>query len=102
MQPRHIKALKLEVSALDDLNGFVRDHAIYFLVAIIWLMVVLLAWVLGGGLRRKFPQQAGSVRPVIVIQSPAPPPLERDDWNPFPPPHYYWRDCDCDPDEWED
>jgi len=101
MQPWQIKALKLEVSVLDDLNGFVREHALYVLVAIICLMVVLLAWVLGGGLRRKFPQQAGSVRPVIVINPPAPPPPEPDDWNPFPPPHY-WRERDCDPNEWED
>jgi hypothetical protein len=101
MQPWQIKALELELSALDALNGFLSEYALYFLVAIICLMVVLLAWVLGGGLGRRFPQQAGGVGPVIVIQSPAPPPLEPDDWNPFPPPHYYWRDCDCDPDEWE-
>ena len=101
MQDWQIKALKWEVSALDDLNGFVRDHALYFLVAIIWLMMVLFAWVLGGGLRRRFPQQAGSVRPVIVINPQAPPPPEPDDWNPFPPPHY-WRERECDPDDWED
>ena len=101
MQSWQIKALKLEVSALDDLNGFVRDHALYFLIGIIWLLVIALAWVLGGGLRRRFPQQAGSVRPVIVINPQAPPPPEPDDWNPFPPPHY-WRERDCDPDDWED
>jgi len=102
MQSWQIKALKLEVSALDALNGFMRDHALCVLIGIICLLVVLLAWVLSGGLGRRFPQRAGSVHPVIVIQSPAPPPPEPDDWNPFPPPHYYWRDCDCDPDEWED
>jgi len=101
MQSWQIKALKLEVSALDALNGFVHEHALYVLLGIIGLLAILLVWVLSGGLRRRFPQQGGSVRPVIVIQSPAPPPPEPDNWNPFPPPHY-WRERECDPDEWED
>ena len=101
MQSWQIKALKLEVSALDALNGFMRDHALCVLTGIICLLVVLLAWVLSGGLRRRFKQLSGTVHPVIVIQSPAPPPPELDDWNPFPPPHY-WRERECDLDEWED
>lgn len=79
MQPWQIKALKLEVSVLDAANGFVRENALYFLVAIICLMVVLLAWVLGGGLRRRFPQQGGRVRPVIVINPQTPPSPDPDD-----------------------
>ncbi len=101
MQPWQIKVLKLEASALADLSGFVHEQALYFLIGIICLLVVLLAWALGGGLRRRFPQRAGGVRPVIVIESPAPPPPDLDDWNPFPPPPY-WRERECDPDEWED
>jgi len=95
MQSWQIKALKLEVSALDDLNRFVRENALYFLVAIICLLVVLLAWVLSGGLRQRFKQLPGTVHPVIVIQSPAPPPPEPE---PFPP---YWEPshCDCDRDD---
>jgi hypothetical protein len=101
MQSWQIKALELEASALKHLDEFVHAHALYFLIGAIYLLLALLAWVLGGGLRRRFPQRDGSVPPVIVIESPAPPPPP-DDWNPFPPPHYYWRECDCDPDEWKD
>ena len=101
MQLWQIKALKLEVSALDDLNEFVRENALDFLVAIICLLVVLLAWVLSGGLRRRFKQQSGCVQPVIIIQSPAPPSPVPEPFDPFPPFHY-WRERDWDPDEWED
>ena len=102
MQSWQIKVLKLEESVLDDLNGFVHEHALYCLLGLMGLLAVLLVWVLAGGLRRRFPQRAGRVPPVIVIKSPAPPSPPAEDWNPFPPPHYYWRECDCDPDEWED
>ena len=88
MQAWQIKTLKLEVSALDNLNGFVRDHALCFLIAIIGLLVVLLAWVLGGGLRRRFKQLPGTVHPAIFIRLPGPPPPEKEVFNPFPPPHY--------------
>ena len=100
MQAWQIKTLKLEVSALDNLNAFVRDHALYFLIAIIGLMVVLLAWVLGGGLRRRFKQLPGTVHPAIVIRLPGPPPPEKDDFNPFPPPHYTAQ-CDPNDDDWD-
>ncbi len=61
---------------MDDLNGFVHEHALYVLLGIIGLLAILLAWVLSGGLRRRFPQQAGRVPPVIIGSPPAslPPP----------------------------
>jgi hypothetical protein len=52
MQPWQINALELEASGLKHLDGFIREHPLYFLVAVICLLVVLLAWVLSGGLRR--------------------------------------------------
>ena len=76
MQTWQIKVLKLEESVLDDLNGFVHEHALYCLLGLMGLLAVLLAWVLAGGLRRRFPQQAGRVPPVIIVQSPTPPPPE--------------------------
>jgi hypothetical protein len=53
MQPWQIKALELEGSLLKSLDGFVHEHALYFLVGVIYLLLALLAWVLSGGLRRK-------------------------------------------------
>ena len=53
MQPWQIKALELEVSALNRLDGFIHEHALYFLIGAIYLLLALLAWVLSGALRRK-------------------------------------------------
>jgi len=96
MQAWQINALKLEVSLLDDLTVFIRENALYFLLGIIGLMVVLLAWVVSGGLRGGFKQLPGTVHPVIVIRLPGPPPAQPDDFNPFPPPHYTEYDYDGD------
>jgi hypothetical protein len=100
MQAWQIKTLKLEGSALDDLNGFVRDHALYFLIAIVGLVVVLLAWVLSGGLRRRFKQLSGTVHPAIFICSSGPPPPEKGEFHPFPSPHYTAQGNDND-DDWD-
>ncbi len=67
MQPWQIKVLKLEESALDDLSGLIHDQTLYFLLGLICLLALLFVWVLGGGLRRRFPQRVGCVPPVIFI-----------------------------------
>lgn len=82
MQSWHIKALELEVAALKELDGFIHEHALYFLVGIIYLLLALLAWVLSGALRRKRGTSTPHVRSVIFIHQSEPPPLE---FDPFPP-----------------
>ena len=75
MQPWQIKALELEGSALKHLDGFVHEHALYFLIGAIYLLLALLAWVLSGGLRRKFPNQPHVSAGIgIIIQPHTPPP----------------------------
>jgi hypothetical protein len=71
-----------------------------FLVGVIGLLIVLLAWVLGGGLRQRSKHLPGTVHPAIVIRLPGPPPPEPDDFNPFPPPHFNAR-YDHDDDDWD-
>jgi hypothetical protein len=98
-----IKALELEVSALKHLDGFIDEHALFFLVGAIYLLLALLVWVLSGGLRRKLwkGKPIPLVRPVIVVQIPVgrpPPPPEP--FDPFPP-YQEPPDCDCD-DYYED
>jgi len=97
MQTWQIKALKLEVSALDALSEFIRQHALCFLVGIIGLLIVLLAWVLGGGLRQRSTQLPGTVYPAIVIRLPGPPPPQPEDFD--PPPHFS-APYDHDDDDW--
>jgi hypothetical protein len=94
MQPWQIKALELEASGLKHLDSFIHEHALYFLIGVIFLLLALLAWVLCGGLRRKGGKPLSCVRPAIIIHLPGPPPPPPDTFNQFPP---LW-DCDCDHD----
>ena len=64
MQPWQIKALELEASALKHLDGFIHEHALYFLIGAIYLLLALLVWVLCGALRRKGGKSTPHVRPV--------------------------------------
>jgi len=88
MQSWQIKTLELEVSALNRLDGFIHEHALYFLMGAIYLLLALLVWVLCGALRRKGGQSMNHVRPVIFIDLPGPPPAPPDTFDPFPPPHH--------------
>ena len=74
MQPWHIKALELEASGFKHLDGFIHEHALYFLIGAIYLLLALLAWVLSGALRRKGGQSTHHVRPAIIIHLPKSPP----------------------------
>jgi hypothetical protein len=85
MQPWQIKALKLESSALDSLSGFIQDHALFFLVGAIYLLLALLAWVLSGALRPKQRRPICRVRPTIIIEVSATPPPHEPPFYPFPP-----------------
>jgi hypothetical protein len=75
MQSWQIKALELEVSALNRLDGFIHEHALYFLMGAIYLLLALLVWVLCGALRRKGGKPTHHVRLGIFIDLPGTPPL---------------------------
>jgi hypothetical protein len=94
MQPWQIKALGLKESALDALNGFMRDNALWFFIGAIYLLLALLVWVLSGALRRKGGKPMLDIRPVIVVHIPvgqSPPSPE-----PFDPPYREPSHCDWD------
>ncbi len=95
MQPWQIKALELEVSALNHLDGFIHEHALYFLMGAIYVLLALLAWVLSGALRRKGGKSAHHIRPVIFIDLTGQPPPPPDTFDPFPP-YRESSHCDCD------
>jgi len=99
MQSWQIKALELEVSVLKHLDGFVHEHALYFLIGAIYLLLALLVWVLSGALRRKGGKSAPLVRPGLLIHLPGPPPPPQDAFDPFPPLHHSAH-CDHN-DDWE-
>jgi len=63
-------------NALDTL---IEDDGVYLYLVFVWLSLAVIAWVLGGGLRRKRPQgNSATVIPGIIIttrppiQSPSP------------------------------
>ena len=63
MQPWQIKALELEASALNRLDGFIHEHALYFFIGAIYLLLALLAWVLSGGIATERWEIHAHVRP---------------------------------------
>ncbi len=88
MQTWQIKALELEASALKYVDGFVHEHALWFLMGIIYLLLALLVWVLSGGLRRKLlrGKHTPHVAPIIVVHLPIGRPTQTPElFNPFPP-----------------
>jgi hypothetical protein len=60
------------------LDGIIAEYGDYLFLAFVWLSLLVLAWVLSGGLRRKFPNQPHVSAGIgIVIQPhtpPSPPP----------------------------
>ena len=96
MQLWQIKALEWEVSALNRLDGFIHEHALYFLIGVIYLLLALLAWVLAGGLRPKGGKPQSHIRPAIIIHLSGTPPQTEplDTFLPLrdPPDCHYDRD----------
>ena len=70
------------VSPLDILNPvfhfldwIIAEWGVYLFLAFVWLSLILIAWIFGGGLRRKIPDQPDVHAGIgIIIQPHAPPP----------------------------
>lgn len=63
----------------DALDALISNYGVYLYLVFVWLSLAVIAWVLGGGLRRKWPQRNSvTVVPGIIfttrppIQSPSP------------------------------
>jgi len=102
MQSWQIKALELEASALKHLDGFIHEHALYFLMGAIYLLLALLIWILCGGLRPKGGSPTSHVQLGIIIHLPVTRSPAAESFDPFPP----LRDsldchCDCDDPNWD-
>jgi hypothetical protein len=55
------------------LDDAIANYGVYLYLALVWLSVIVIAWVFGGGLRRKM-RQPPRISVGIVIQPSAPPP----------------------------
>jgi len=66
------------------LDGIIVEFGVYLFLVFVWLSLFVIAWVLSGGLRRKFPNQPHIRAGIgIVIQlhptPPPPPPMVGDE-----------------------
>ena len=55
------------------LGDAIADYGVYLFLALVWLSVIVIAWILSGGLRRKM-RLPPLISVGIVIQPSAPPP----------------------------
>jgi hypothetical protein len=55
------------------LDEAIADYGVYLYLALVWLSVMVIAWIFGGGLRRKM-RQPPHINVGIVIQPLAPQP----------------------------
>ena len=57
------------------LDEAIADYGVYLYLVLVWLSLILIAWIFSGGLRRKYPNQPHiRVGIGIIIQPHAPPP----------------------------
>jgi len=68
------------------MDDAIADYGVYLYLALVWLSVIVIAWIFSGGLRRKTRQQP-HISVGIVIQPPAPQP---------PPIIFHEYDSPCD------
>jgi hypothetical protein len=54
------------------LDDAIADYGVYLYLALVWLSLIVIAWIFAGGLRRKMRQQP-RINVGIVIQASAPP-----------------------------
>jgi hypothetical protein len=76
----NLEMLKLLDHFFQALDGFIDDYGVYLYLVFVWLSLLVIAWVLSGGLRRKLPHRnSTTVIPGVIFtmqppsQSPPPP-----------------------------
>ena len=90
MQPWQINILELEQSVLKHLGEFIAQHMLAVSICIIYSVIALGVWLMFHLRRRQGKRRS---RPVIFIETQAPPPQPGDTFSPF---SQHSGDCDCD------
>jgi hypothetical protein len=71
----NLNAPELMQPVFDFLDGLIRDYGDILFMLLVYATIPLIAWILSGGLRRKFRGHPHiTVVPFFMIRPPAPPP----------------------------
>jgi hypothetical protein len=65
-----IELLKELPCLFDALNALVEDYDIYFYLVFVWVALAVIAWIAGGGLRKRLKGKTATIIPVIIIAQP--------------------------------
>jgi hypothetical protein len=67
------------------LDYVIEEYGVYLFLVLVWLSLLVIAWILSGGLRRKFPNQPhirAGIGIIIQPHSPPPPPIIIHEYDP--------------------
>ena len=67
------------------LDEAIADYGVYLYLALVWLSLILVAWIFSGGLRRKYPNQPhvrASIGIIIQPHASPPPPMIVHEFDP--------------------
>lgn len=67
----NLEILKSLDHVFKTLDGFIDNYDVYLYLVFVWLSLIAIGWILGGGLRRKQPHgHSATVMPAIIMAQP--------------------------------
>ena len=67
------------------LDEAIADYGVYLYLVLVWLSLIVIAWIFSGGLRRKYPNQPhvrAGIGIIIQPHTPPPPPIIIHEYDP--------------------
>ena len=55
------------------LNGLIENYGVYLYLVFVWLALLVIAWILSGGLRKRMKGNSATVIPAIIFTMQPPP-----------------------------
>ena len=67
-----VELLKLLPCFFNALDGLIADYGVYLYLMFVWLALAVIAWIIGGGLRRRMKGSRATVIPVVIFMAQPP------------------------------